>query len=143
MILMNKVNVLNIKFSNISDDELLNILENAFMSESNLRIVTPNPEIVMAANKSDSLRNMINNSSLVLKDGIGIKIAEKLKGVNGEKRQTGIETTTIVIQFILSAPRMRFFKRQLSILRINFRILLLKANIMGILKMGLLKRGRS
>ena len=40
---MNKVNVLNIKFSNISDDELLNILENAFMSESNLRIVTPNP----------------------------------------------------------------------------------------------------
>ena len=79
MILMNKVNVLNIKFSDISDAELLNILENAFMNESNLRIVTPNPEIVMAANKSDSLRNMINNSSLVLKDGIGIKIAEKLK----------------------------------------------------------------
>ena len=92
MILMNKVNVLNIKFSDISDAELLDILENAFKSESNLRIVTPNPEIVMAANKSDSLRNMINNSSLVLKDGIGIKIAEKLKGVNGEKRQTGIET---------------------------------------------------
>lgn len=89
---MNKVNVLDIRFSNISDEELMNVLNNAFKSDSNLRIVTPNPEIVMAANKSDDLKEMINDSTLVLKDGIGIKIAEKLKGVNGEKRQTGIET---------------------------------------------------
>ncbi|MDD7731830.1 MAG: WecB/TagA/CpsF family glycosyltransferase [Ezakiella sp.] len=89
---MNKVNVLDIRFSNISDEELLNVLKNAFKSDSNLRIVTPNPEIVMAANKSDDLKEMINNSTLVLKDGIGIKIAEKLKGIKGEKRQTGIET---------------------------------------------------
>lgn len=89
---MNKVNVLDIRFSNISDEELLNVLKGAFKSDSNLRIVTPNPEIVMAANKSDGLKEMINNSTLVLKDGIGIKIAEKLKGIEGEKRQTGIET---------------------------------------------------
>ena len=89
---MNKVNVLDIRFSNISDEELLNVLKGAFKSDSNLRIVTPNPEIVMAANKSDDLKEMINNSTLVLKDGIGIKIAEKLKGIEGEKRQTGIET---------------------------------------------------
>lgn len=89
---MNKVNVLDIRFSNISDEELMNVLKDAFKSDSNLRIVTPNPEIVMAANKSDDLKEMINDSTLVLKDGIGIKIAEKLKGVNGEKRQTGIET---------------------------------------------------
>lgn len=89
---MNKVNVLDIRFSNISDEELLNVLTGAFKSDSNLRIVTPNPEIVMAANKSDDLKEMINNSTLVLKDGIGIKIAEKLKGIEGEKRQTGIET---------------------------------------------------
>ena len=89
---MNKVNVLDIRFSNISDEELMNVLKNAFKSDSNLRIVTPNPEIVMAANKNDDLKEMINDSTLVLKDGIGIKIAEKHKGVNGEKRQTGIET---------------------------------------------------
>lgn len=89
---MNKVSVLDIRFSNISDEELLNVLTGAFKSDSNLRIVTPNPEIVMAANKSDDLKEMINNSTLVLKDGIGIKIAEKLKGIEGEKRQTGIET---------------------------------------------------
>ena len=89
---MNKVNVLDIRFSNISDEELLNVLKGAFKSDSNLRIVTPNPEIVMAAKKSDDLKEMINNSTLVLKDGIGIKIAEKLKGIEGEKRQTGIET---------------------------------------------------
>lgn len=89
---MNKVNVLDIRFSNISDEELLNVLTGAFKSDSNLRIVTPNPEIVMAANKSDDLKEMINKSTLVLKDGIGIKIAEKLKGIEGEKRQTGIET---------------------------------------------------
>jgi N-acetylglucosaminyldiphosphoundecaprenol N-acetyl-beta-D-mannosaminyltransferase len=89
---MNKVNVLDIRFSNISDEELLNVIKGAFKSDSNLRIVTPNPEIVMAANKSDDLKEMINNSTLVLKDGIGIKIAEKLKGIEGEKRQTGIET---------------------------------------------------
>ena len=89
---MNKVSVLDIRFSNISDEELLNVLTGAFKSDSNLRIVTPAPEIVMAANKSDDLKEMINNSTLVLKDGIGIKIAEKLKGIEGEKRQTGIET---------------------------------------------------
>ena len=43
---MNKVNVLDIRFSNISDEELLNVLTGAFKSDSNLRIVTPDPEIV-------------------------------------------------------------------------------------------------
>lgn len=98
MILVNKVNVLGIKFSDIDDDSLMSCLIDAINGKGNIRIVTPNPEIVMAANKDEFLKKLINDSELVLKDGIGIKIAEKIKKVEGKKRQTGIETLEKILR---------------------------------------------
>lgn len=95
---MNKINVLGVKFSDISDEKLMDCLKDAINGKGNIRIVTPNPEIVMSANKDENLMKLINNSDLVLKDGIGIKIAEKIKKVNGEKRQTGIETLERILK---------------------------------------------
>lgn len=98
MILVNKVNVLGIKFSDIDDESLMNCLTDAIYGKGNIRIVTPNPEIVMAANKDENLKKLINDSQLILKDGIGIKIAEKIKKVDGKKRQTGIETLEKILK---------------------------------------------
>lgn len=89
---MEKINVLGVKFSNISAEMLDAVLRDAVSGEKNIRIVTPNPEIVMAAHKDAELMELINSSALVLKDGVGIKIAEKLKHVDGFERQTGIAT---------------------------------------------------
>lgn len=89
---METVNVLGVKFSNVSAEMLETVLREAVSGEKNVRIVTPNPEIVMAAHKDAELMELINSSDLVLKDGVGIKIAEKLKHVEGFERQTGIAT---------------------------------------------------
>lgn len=89
---MRKINLFGIKFSDISDEELDYILRENISRANNFKIVTPNPEIVMIAIKNDNLKELINNSNLVLKDGIGIIIAQKIAGINANGRQTGFDT---------------------------------------------------
>ena len=96
---MNKISVLGINFSDISKDDLQNIFYRTLENNNSLKIVTPNPEIVLKA-KELSLVNMINDFDLVLKDGIGIKIAEKLKKIDGHARLTGIDTLYMLLSMI-------------------------------------------
>ena len=42
-------------------------------------IVTPNPEIILAAQKDDELKEILNNADLALPDGTGLKFASRFK----------------------------------------------------------------
>jgi len=50
--------------------------------KSNFQIITINPEMVMNAQSDKEFLEIINNSDLNIIDGVGIKIALKLKGMN-------------------------------------------------------------
>lgn len=89
---MRKINVLGVKFSDINDHELDEILRSNMTGSNNFKIITPNPEIVMRAKKDKKLIELINSAGLVLKDGVGIVIAQKIAGIEGEGRQTGFDT---------------------------------------------------
>lgn len=89
---MRKINVLGVKFSDINDQELDEILSSNISWSNNFKIITPNPEIVMRAQKDKELIRLINSAGLVLKDGVGIVIAQKIAGIEGEGRQTGFDT---------------------------------------------------
>ena len=89
---MRKINVLGVKFSDINDQELDEILRSNISTSNNFKIITPNPEIVMRAQKDQKLIELINSAGLVLKDGVGIVIAQKIAGIEGEGRQTGFDT---------------------------------------------------
>ncbi len=54
-------------------------------------VVTPNPEIVMAAERDPGYRDILNGASLVLPDGIGVVYAAKLLGRPLRGRVTGVD----------------------------------------------------
>ncbi len=60
------------------------ILEEITKNKS-VQIVTINPEMVVNSKKNLYLKEIINEAELVLPDGIGIKIALKLKGIKQEQ----------------------------------------------------------
>ncbi|MDI9475990.1 MAG: WecB/TagA/CpsF family glycosyltransferase [Natronincolaceae bacterium] len=92
--------ILNIKFDIVNQDETLEKLI-AFLDEEPppKEIYTPNPEIVMLAQKDRELFRILNNADLVLADGIGIIIASKLKGLQLKHRVTGVDTMDKLLQY--------------------------------------------
>lgn len=71
-------------------------------------VVTPNPEIVYQAMKNDEFRNLVNNASLVLPDGIGIIYAAKILGENLNGRVAGIDFASSLMQE-MAERKMRLF----------------------------------
>ncbi len=54
------------------------------------QVVTINPEMIEFANKSPELAPILKNADLIIPDGIGIKIALKIKGID-QQQIPGIE----------------------------------------------------
>lgn len=79
----------------VTDETKENILEYILKSLQNLTkpyyIVTPNPEIIVAANKNNDLKNVLNNANLALNDGVGVGLAAQIMGISLKERFTGVE----------------------------------------------------
>ena len=54
-------------------------------------IVTPNPEILVIANKNKNYKTVLNEAKLALPDGVGVTIASKLLGKGLKRRITGVD----------------------------------------------------
>lgn len=72
---MREVNILGVKVSHLSLAEALSYVKNFLDGRERHFITTPNPEIILAAQKDENLRRIINYSDLALPDGFGLKIA--------------------------------------------------------------------
>lgn len=59
--------------------------------EETTKIYTPNPEIVMKAEKDLNYREVLNRGSLVVPDGIGVVLASRFRFGKIKKRITGID----------------------------------------------------
>lgn len=77
----NKIELLGINISSISMDEVLKVVSSGLKNKKQLFITTPNPEIVVASQIDEGLREAINGSDVAVPDGVGIVWASKiLKG---------------------------------------------------------------
>lgn len=85
----------------MSFDEVIRTLLSAISDEKNIHIVTVNPEIVQSAKRNNELGEIINDAEIVTPDGIGIKIALKLKGIEQEQI-TGIDLTKEMLKICAS-----------------------------------------
>ena len=54
-------------------------------------VVTPNPEFILAAEKDEEFRTVLNGADLVLPDGIGVVYSAKIQGTPLKERVPGIE----------------------------------------------------
>ncbi len=76
-----KSHVLNCPIDICSSSEALELVREALNNNKNFQIVTINPEMIMNAQKNPDFFKVLNNSELNIADGVGVRIALKLKGV--------------------------------------------------------------
>jgi N-acetylglucosaminyldiphosphoundecaprenol N-acetyl-beta-D-mannosaminyltransferase len=72
--------ILGIKLSDLNYQKLLSEIKTGLNRGDKKYIVTPNPEIILAALNDSELKNIINRADFSLADGVGLKIAGFLKG---------------------------------------------------------------
>jgi len=85
-----KVDILGVKIDNITMADALKRTEDFFYGGSHM-VFTPNPEIIMYAQKDEDFLSTLNSADLLLPDGIGVVIASKLKGSKIKERVPGFD----------------------------------------------------
>ncbi|MCX8095090.1 MAG: WecB/TagA/CpsF family glycosyltransferase [Caldisericia bacterium] len=72
----------------------------SFLKEDKKRIITPiNPEKIVRSLNDNKLKEILENSDLLLPDGYGIVIASKILGIGIKERITGIDMFEALIEY--------------------------------------------
>lgn len=77
-----RASVLNCPVDLLDINDALCIAKKAIEDKTNFQIITINPEMIMNAQKNEQFFEIIKNSNLNIMDGVGVKIALKLQGIN-------------------------------------------------------------
>ncbi len=89
--------ILGIKLDKLSLKSLLKEIDCIVFSDKSKYIVTPNPEIILKAQKDEELFYILNQADISLPDGFGLIIASLLKGYS-LKRITGSNLTPLILK---------------------------------------------
>src|SRR3972149_340825 len=89
---MMKVKILKVGVSSVSFEEDLEEIKKWLTNPVEKRyIVTPNPEILVAAQKDTEFREILNQADLALPDGIGLIWGSRILGRPLKERITGAD----------------------------------------------------
>ncbi len=86
-----KTDILGVKFDNITLEDAVERGVRLVSEHRAAYVVTPNPEIVMAAGKDGELMAALNSADMVLPDGIGVVYSAKIMGTPLAQRVPGID----------------------------------------------------
>lgn len=86
-----KAEILGVSFDAIGREELTEKLNMLLESEEGGSLVTPNPEILMCADKDAEYRDVLNAAELCIADGVGVVLAAKMLKVPLKERIPGVE----------------------------------------------------
>lgn len=86
-----KTEVLGIQFDNVTMEEAA-ALGGAMLEENKFHyVVTPNPEFILASEKDEEFKAVLNGADLVIPDGIGVVYSAKILGTPLKERVPGVE----------------------------------------------------
>ncbi len=71
-----EINILGVRVDKTSKTEVLDKVYKFIKEKKKFYIVTPNPEIILKANSSPKLKEIINSAEISIPDGIGLKLAD-------------------------------------------------------------------
>lgn len=80
-----------VKVDNVNQAEALEKAHQFLSSSQPHLIFTPNPEMIVASQKDQELRNILNGASLRVPDGISMVVVSKLLGTPLKERVSGID----------------------------------------------------
>jgi len=93
-----KLDILGVKIDNFSLIEVLNKILGFLSSTGQHQIATVNPEFIMAAQRDDEFRNILNKCDLNVADGFGIALAARRLGQKLIQRVTGVDLMWEIIK---------------------------------------------
>lgn len=88
---MSRVNVLGVGIDSLTRQQAVDRAMRLIKEHRGAYMVTPNPEIVMAAWESPAVSDAVNAADLVIPDGIGVIKAAKILGMPLPERLPGID----------------------------------------------------
>lgn len=98
-----RIDVLGVGFDDVTVEEAAE-RGMALMGEGGFHyVVTPNPEIVMAAEKDPAFREVLNSAHLVLPDGVGVVKAARILGRPLKGRCPGIDFASALMERMAAA----------------------------------------
>ncbi len=103
--MLTKKKILQIDFT---EDDLQSILEYIVeklqKNTKKFYIVTPNPELLMIANKDRDYKNILNQAEIALPDGIGVLFAGQILGKPLHGRITGVDFMEFLCERLSKRP---------------------------------------
>jgi N-acetylglucosaminyldiphosphoundecaprenol N-acetyl-beta-D-mannosaminyltransferase len=74
------IHILGVRIDDVTESEAVTAAAEYIAAGGVHRVVTPNPEFVMAARRSPAFREILNGSDLSLPDGVGLLLAASIAG---------------------------------------------------------------
>lgn len=96
---MEKEQYLGVNVSLLTYDEILDATQERIQRGEQSTIIAVNPEKVIVANKEPLVKELINQSTFQIPDGVGILLASKLKGGKLKERVTGVDMMERLLRF--------------------------------------------
>ena len=88
---MEKKNIHGVLIDNVTMDEALDRVLGMLEKSGPAKIYTPNSEIIMAANRDPGLREILNDSDLLVADGAGVVLASRIINNSLKQKVSGFD----------------------------------------------------
>lgn len=105
---MHGFDILGVRITKSSKRELLSRLAADLKQRRQSAIFTPNSQMLLAASKDRELRKLLNISDLNIPDGVGVRLAARLRGVRLEA-MSGIDLAEELLSIAASKGYRVFF----------------------------------
>ena len=93
-----KIEVLGVAFDDVTLEQAAEMGGKILQEDRFHYVVTPNPEFILAAEKDESFRAVLNAADLVIPDGIGVIYSAKILGTPLSERVPGIEFSARMLE---------------------------------------------
>lgn len=93
-----KTEILGIRFDNVTMEQAAELGGEMLKEDRFHYVVTPNPEFILASEKDESFKNVLNGADLVIPDGIGVVYSAKILGTPLQERVPGVEFAACMLE---------------------------------------------
>ncbi|MDO8620873.1 MAG: WecB/TagA/CpsF family glycosyltransferase [Candidatus Levybacteria bacterium] len=103
--MLSKKNILNVGITDASKEEILEyIIKGLAQNGKKYFVVTPNPEILVMADKNIDYQKVLNKAEIALADGIGVIIVGQVLGKPLKERVTGVDLLESLCLLVAEKP---------------------------------------